>query len=177
MTSSNHGACLLVALVLLALALPTLQLDWQSHGNMTESNMTQIRALIASNPVPSGAQAPEIDNVAQNVSTNLNNLWDPAWNVIIYSLNTNVDAVVYGYAFRGHWLWFNGLPNPNNGGQYMTYIIWKDYNCIEWRFMNSTFTGFTNEEYTVLVGKTAPITVTQINNDPWSAAYNYVLAL
>ena len=86
-----------------------------------------------------------IDVVAMNISDNLNRMWDPAWNVLIYSFNSNVDAIIYGYAFRGHWLWFNGLVNPNDNSKFMTYIIWKDYNCIQWNSLNTTYTTLTTE--------------------------------
>lgn len=141
----SQGACLLFVLTLLAFAVPALQLEWQGIGNMTESNITQVRTFINQNPLPTNGISANLDNVAQNISTQLNDLWNPAWNVVVYSFSSNVDAVLYGYAFRGHWMWFNGLPNPVNSGLFMSYIIWKDFNCIEWRRLNSTSIGFTSE--------------------------------
>jgi hypothetical protein len=49
--------------------------------------------------------------------------------VVVYITDgTNSDSVVYGYAFRDHWMWYNGFLM--NDGYYVSFIIWKDYNCI-----------------------------------------------
>jgi hypothetical protein len=41
--------------------------------------------------------------------------------------------VLYGYAFRNHWFWFNGYPVPGADFSY-SFIIWKDYNCDTYSF-------------------------------------------
>jgi hypothetical protein len=51
--------------------------------------------------------------------------------------SANYDNVVYGYAFRDHWLWVNGL---NNEGVYYGIILWKDYNC-------NTYTSLAHEGF------------------------------
>ena len=104
--------------------------------------MTQINTLIKENPVSPAYDFTLNDNIAMNISTELNKLWDPAWNVVIISTPANIDSVLYGYAFRGHWLWFNGLPNPGDGNHFMGYVIWKDYNCIGWVRLNLTSINF-----------------------------------
>jgi hypothetical protein len=59
----------------------------------------------------------------------------------------NADSVLYGYAFRDHWMWYNGLLVDD--GQCVSFIIWKDYNCVGWITYNdnlddpSTFDGAT----------------------------------
>ncbi len=51
--------------------------------------------------------------MALAISNDLNDLWDEAWNVFVCSLfNSERDAVVYGYAFRDHWLWINNKIKP-----------------------------------------------------------------
>jgi hypothetical protein len=47
---------------------------------------------------------------------------------------SNSDSVVYGYAFRDHWMWYNGFLMDD--GYYVSFIIWKDYNCKGWTSIN-----------------------------------------
>jgi hypothetical protein len=69
--------------------------------------------------------------LAKYISDTLNTAWDPAWNVFVFELvgDPTVDAVVVGYAFRDHWMWFNGYSYQ---GRTFSFIIWKDYNCVTW---------------------------------------------
>ena len=46
---------------------------------------------------------------------------DPTW-----------DTVLYGYAFRQHWMWYNGYTVAGSSGKYYSFVIWKDYNCVAW---------------------------------------------
>jgi hypothetical protein len=69
--------------------------------------------------------------------------------VVVYIIvGNNGDSVLYGYAFRDHWMWYNGLLLDS--GNYVSFIIWKDYNCITWYTINSndashsTFDSATN---------------------------------
>jgi hypothetical protein len=55
--------------------------------------------------------------------------------VVIYEDATSSDTVVYGYAFRDHWMWYNGFVMDD--GNYVSFIIWKDYNCDGWASINS----------------------------------------
>lgn len=71
---------------------------------------------------------------AKNISDILNKAWDPAWNVVLISQSLGVDtvkSVVYGYAFKEHWLWLNDYTVK------ISVIIWKDYNCDSWINLNS----------------------------------------
>jgi hypothetical protein len=79
------------------------------------------------------------------ISDKLNAEWDPAWNVALMyifgeiTLNQTEDFrnVVYGYAYNGHWLWYNKFkvvqPSPTSKSyMFYSFIIWKDYNCDTW---------------------------------------------
>ena len=66
--------------------------------------------------------------MARNTSMELNRLWDPAWNVVIcQTVNEFFDIVLYAYAFREHWGWFNRI-----GGSVYSIVVWKDYKCDIW---------------------------------------------
>jgi hypothetical protein len=51
--------------------------------------------------------------------------------VFVFELvgDPTVDAVVVAYAFRDHWMWFNGYSYQ---GRTFSFVIWKDYNCVAW---------------------------------------------
>jgi hypothetical protein len=60
--------------------------------------------------------------------------------VVVYiTTGTNGDSVLYGYAFRDHWMWYNGFLMDD--GYYVSFIIWKDYNCITWITHNDMVDG------------------------------------
>ena len=114
-------------------------LDWMGAGNLTIDNLTVLHNMINGvNPtdVPSSYTTD-----TQTISDDLNTLWDPAWNVImIYFYDgNNYDSVLYGYGFRGHWFWLNGWQT--SAGKYVTFIIWKDYNCVKWSSYNAVSGG------------------------------------
>jgi hypothetical protein len=49
---------------------------------------------------------------------------------------------VVAYAFRDHWMWFNGYSYI---GRIFSFVIWKDYNCVAWITVgNSVINGVTN---------------------------------
>ena len=123
-------------------------LNWQGTGNMSNSNLTDIWTYINANFKTSWQRSaisngPSVSNFVSGFSTYLNGLWDPAWNVVVvYNYDgSNSDAVLYGYAFNDHWLWYNGVKMDDN--YYVTFIIWKDYNCVKW-YTSSFFLGATN---------------------------------
>lgn len=41
-----------------------------------------------------------------------------------------MDIILYGYGFNDHWMWDNSYKL--NEGYSVSFIIWKDYNCIKW---------------------------------------------
>jgi hypothetical protein len=56
--------------------------------------------------------------------------------VVVYNSDgISSDSVVYGYAFRDHWMWYNGFLMDD--GALVAFIIWKDYNCVTWSTINS----------------------------------------
>ena len=105
-------------------------LDWQGAGNWTSDNLTVLHNEI--NGVDPTEQYYMLSTDASRISNDLNALWDPAWNVVIvyYTDGNNYDSVMYGYGFREHWFWFNGWKRAD--GTYLSFIIWKDYNCVGW---------------------------------------------
>jgi hypothetical protein len=74
--------------------------------------------------------------------------------------SNNGDSVLYGYAFRDHWMWYNGFLMDD--GHYVSFIIWKDYNCITWTTHNdnagvqSTFDAATTDLIKTAIGNFAP---------------------
>ena len=104
---------------------------WQGTGNMNNSVISTIWDNMAINlyPIlPTG----DISSFGQNLSAILNKEWDPAWNVVVFVGPTGYDAILYGYAFNNHWMWYNGVPSKNVN-DLVTLIVWKDYNCKDWK--------------------------------------------
>lgn len=135
----------LTAKLLLLLILSTLLTapDWQASGfaqggwpgdmrDNRQPNLPQVYVEIDKVKDVPGASTLMM---ARNTSNALNELWDPAWNVLFAQLSTlTVDFVVFGYAFRFHWMWHNNYMG-------FSIVIFKDYNCEEWREFDSlTFT-------------------------------------
>ena len=110
-------------------------LDWQGAGNWTSDNLTVLHNMI--NGVSPTDVASSYTTNTKTISDGLNKLWDPAWNVVIVKFgdSINYDSVLYGYSFRGHWFWLNGWERID--GTYMSFIIWKDYNCVGWVNLHS----------------------------------------
>jgi hypothetical protein len=145
-------------------------LDWQGAGNMTQDNLTIIRTKISA--LDLAAQNKDFAPFATTLSTELNNLWAPAWNVAIVTSDdgNNYDAVMVGYGFNGHWFWFNGM-RINSG--YVSFIIWKDFNCVRWITFNPSDPNYQFSSFTAIgkifdgitAGKSGRDT-----NDIWSVA-------
>lgn len=129
-------------LFLAAILLETSCLNWQSAGNMSESNLTEIWSFINTkirkdwtfSQIATGGSL--FSDFSSNLSSHLNTLWASAWNVAMTYITdaSNADTVVYGYAFRDHWMWYNGYQMDD--GYYVGFIIWKDYNCAGWTTFN-----------------------------------------
>lgn len=52
------------------------------------------------------------------------------------------DAIVYGYAFNNHWMWYNGISLPDSGtSKTASLMVWKDYNCQNWKVIGRDETG------------------------------------
>jgi hypothetical protein len=119
-------------------------LNWQGAGTWGNGNITTINDYINSNFFKFWGMSAlvtqdetTLSNFATGFATYLNGQWDPAWNVVVVVLpdSTNSDSVVYGYAFRDHWMWINGFQMDD--GTFVSFIIWKDYNCNGWATINS----------------------------------------
>jgi hypothetical protein len=95
-------------------------------GNFTDENITFIRHLY-SNLLSNIGPTDPLGAITKRTSDVLNAEWDPAWNVVLARMSGQNNGVVYGYAFRNHWLWYNDFENTK-----ITIIIWKDYHCVEW---------------------------------------------
>lgn len=130
----------LVLLLLLSLATA---INWQGTGNMSQSDMNIVRGYIYNNfslawkygTVISPGDSTLV-NFANRFSTEMNRIFEPAWNIFVVYLTdkSNSDTVLYGYAFRDHWFWLNGVQM--NDGYYVGFVIWKDYNCYAWYSFN-----------------------------------------
>lgn len=125
---------------------------WQGSGNMSQSNITEIRSAINNNPITPTTTDEQIDAIAQTISLRLNSLWNPAWNVAIAHNYPFFEVVLYGYAFRDHWMWINAVMIPS-GDRALAYIIWKDYNCHTWKTVGeakASSSTFTSEQLSVI---------------------------
>jgi hypothetical protein len=121
-------------------------LNWQGAGNFSSSNLTDIWNYISSHFSVIADNKTAIVPTITDFSTYLNGLWDPAWSVVlVYDLTegVNLDSVLYGYAYNNHWMWSNGILLSN--GNYVSIIIWKDYNCYAWRTIVDSSTTTFNE--------------------------------
>ena len=156
--------------VLLALTVPALQTDWQGSGSMNTTVMTEIHTQINNNPITSSTSPADVDVIAQTISTRLNSLWDPAWNVMVSISPSSANTILYGYAFNNQWMWINGVSVPSTP-RFCAYLIWKDCNCNQWKKMSeitsTTFTPFQNTKINAHV-------FSGVNTDVWTAAFNFV---
>jgi hypothetical protein len=171
---------LVLALMLL---LPNFHcLNWQGTGTMTFDMMSVIWNFINTNFDPTIPTASVSDSTnmiipdfAAALSKELNDRWDKAWNVVINYLygGDNMDTVLYGYAFNGHWFWYNGYVM--NDGYFVTFLIWKDYNCVGYLTYNTNIDS--GASYTDTTALDA-FTDTQLPNwrwdNVWEAAHSYV---
>jgi hypothetical protein len=140
---------------------------------MTQDNLTIIRAKI--NAFDRTAFYTSYGSFAPALSEQLNTLWPPAWNVVVlFSIDAkNYDAVLYGYGFREHWSWFNGMKT--NTGFYISFIIWKDFNCLGWITIDATSSkykdsSFSDLEITVITNTIQAGYTNRDVNDIWLAA-------
>lgn len=80
-------------------------LNWMAGGDFIQADFDILRAKVkAFNPLfTNSSLAP----AAKTMSDELNDLWAPAWNVVIvhYPGFINLEAVLYGYAFNNRWYW------------------------------------------------------------------------
>ncbi len=161
---------LLLVIVLIA-SIQTV--DWQGYGNMSSSNLTDIWSFINSNALKAFSNS-DYYKFTQDLSTHLNTLWDPAWNVITVKTVDTSDTVLYGYAFREHWMWYNGF---RLSGNVYSFVIWKDYNCQDWGTVGAIQKGatdFTTEEQTQIKNS---INSSADKSDIWLIAKTFMNSL
>lgn len=141
--SSKIGLVFLLTAMLLSIV--GNGLNWQGTGSMNKTVIAKIWENLETNLQTAlntvGAISPGDNNpvnlACKNLSDKLNNEWSPAWNVVVLVNNPLYDTVLYGYAFKNQWMWYNGVPVtvhvifgiPN---ALVTLIVWKDYNCLNW---------------------------------------------
>lgn len=149
-------------------------LNWMAGGTFTQANFDTLRTKVDAFDKTLGSSA--LSSSATTMSNELNTLWQPAWNVIIVyeSFGMNLDSVMYGYAFNGQWFWQNGIQLINNN--YIAFIIWKDFNCVQWFTYNPQDNPFLPSSGTTYAGEIisnlqASSTFPARNtNDIWKAA-------
>jgi hypothetical protein len=121
--------------------------QWQAAANISAANHTLIWSTInagLTTYVPTAGSSTDHTDLAKFISDALNNAYDPAWNVFVFELvgDTTVDAIVVAYAFRDHWMWYNGYTYQTRT---FSFVIWKDYNCIVWNSVDdSVINGVTS---------------------------------
>lgn len=123
--------CLFVALMLL-LQQPLAAKNWQGTGTFENMNTSEIWDYIHAN-LKRNNDANTMQAFSTDLSDYLNGKWAPAWNVVINSVLNAAssdfnDVILYGYAFKNHWLWFNGYADPAITDTTFSFVIWKDYN-------------------------------------------------
>lgn len=123
--------CVFLALLLLVHQ-PIVSFNWQGTGILNNDNLTVIWNYINQN-FKRNVDASTIQIFVADLSNHLNDMWAPAWNIVIVQIDTTTpdynDVVLYGYAFRDHWMWYNGYIDPSIEGFSFSFVIWKDYNC------------------------------------------------
>ena len=130
----NTKTSLAIILTAMLLADSFHGLKWQGTGSgMNNTVITEIWAGLETNFL-AALRGGGIASLTKELSDRLNARWNPAWNVFMMVTLSEYDAVVYGYAFKNQWMWYNGVPNPDLGTNFIgTIIVWKDYNCQDWK--------------------------------------------
>ena len=112
--------------------------DWQAGGrdgwkgapgSDDEPNLPRLEVELTKACSEIQAGQGNHKSAAKNISDTLNELWDPAWNVVAAKTygGVGVYVVLYGYAFRSHWAWYNPYRDTD-----CVFVVWKDYNCETW---------------------------------------------
>jgi hypothetical protein len=67
--------------------------------------------------------------------------------IVYYGDGKDYDSVLYGYAFNRHWFWLNRFQLSLSSGAYLTFVIWKDYNCVQWITINPGDSAYITSSY------------------------------
>lgn len=119
-------------LTLLLLSHTVTSLNWQGAGTVNNTVISRIWDHINANLTTAltGTQSDaQTDAFVKALSDEMNLLWSPAWNVVLVKGNKGYDTILYGYAYKDQWMWFNGIPHPTTSTLDLCIIVWKDYNC------------------------------------------------
>lgn len=132
-----------VLLLIWALLNSSSSINWMAGGNFTEERFSILMAKV--NAFNRSASVSTYIGFTSALSTELNTLWAPAWNVIIayHHDGSNSDVVLCGYAFNEQWFWMNGVLTTMDN-KYVSFVIWKDYNCIGWRSIEINYDRLTS---------------------------------
>lgn len=156
MMYANSIPVFLLTVLLLATAASGLR--WQGTGSTNNTVIAKIwqhvETKINSSMFIASTQDLAFKTFCKTLSEQLNSLWDPAWNVAIYSALPQYDTILYGYAFNNQWMWFNGVPASNFPTQVFTLIVWKDYNCKVWKdigYAIMELSGFNSDQKNLIV--------------------------
>lgn len=69
------------------------------------------------------------------------------------------------------------MPSPQSTN-IVSFLIWKDYNCNEWALSTSLeSSGFTNEQKSTIVLEANKLTESELINDIWGAAHEFMGSL
>lgn len=125
----HSKASLAIVLIAMLLADSLLAVNWQGTGSgMNNTVISEIWRNLVPN-LETATRNNAYNPFVNDIATRLNNRWDPAWNVVLVTEKLGFDAILYGYAFRNQWMWYNGVPNTYLSSRTITLIVWKDYNC------------------------------------------------
>lgn len=89
------------------------------------------------------------------------------------------DVLVYGYAYKNHWMWFNGYAHDSLSNIY-SFVVWKDYNCQTWKNLGTNppsanrLTGFSPIQQKMMMSFVNGISSSEVLNDPWTLAKKLV---
>ena len=145
----NAKTSLTVILISLLLSHNVCGIGWQGTGQgMNHTVISEIWNGLESNlDVALNTGTPSGFNFfTKQISDRLTGRWDKAWNVVMVITLSQYESILYGYAFRSQWMWYNGVPNtvlPSN--TIITLIVWKDYNCQTWANVQTGNGGFSSE--------------------------------
>lgn len=165
---------------------PITATNWQGTGNFDTSNLTDIWGFITSNLKNDNTGTLHNFNLA--FSDHFNEVWAPAWNIVTVKNSivdpTYNDVILYGYTFKNHWMWFNGYSDQAINYYKFSFVIWKDYNCQNWRSIGAGLTtedrnsGFVVSKQIKIHGLISSIINGQmLLIDPWGQAKLFLEAL
>jgi hypothetical protein len=103
-------------------AVSSIPARYYAQGTFDAAMLTKISSAITT-----AIAANNFSTMASSISSELNTVYHISWNVIVtspVSISTSGDTVVFGYAYKDHWLWID-----NFGASNYSITIWKDYNC------------------------------------------------